>query len=244
MSNTTPLPTSSKADHLSKSQVFAGLTQAEMRSFEDLITMTTCKRGKVFFSAHDSPGTIYILKQGAVRLFRRDEQGHQLTLAMLDAGAIFGESALLGQSLADVHAEATDDCLLCVIPTAQMRDLLRTFPQIGLNLLEHVGERLRRAQELSGEMAYWTVQRRLANQLTQLADRYGHPSLLGGTVIDKKLNQTDLAEMVGATRQTVSELMSSLTKQGIIGIRRRKIVVHDPDALHEFAERPRARKGA
>ncbi len=242
MGNTTPVPTLSKIDYLSESQVFAGLTHEEMRSFEDLTTMTTCERGKIFFSAHDSPGTIYVLKRGAVRLFRRDAEGHQLTVAMLDAGSIFGESALLGQSHAEVYAEATDECLLCVIPTAQMRELIRTFPQIGLNLLEHVGERLRRAQELSSEMAYWTVQRRLAHQLEQLAERYGHPSMIGGTVISKTLTQTDLAEMVGATRQTVSELMSSLAKQGIVSVRRRKIVIHDAAALREFAERTKPRK--
>lgn len=237
-----PLPTGSKLDYLSKSQLFAGLAKEDMKSFEGLTAMTRCERGKVFFSAHDSPGTIYILKAGSVRLFRRDDEGHQLTVAMLDAGSIFGESSLLGQSHADVYAEALEECLLCVIPAQQMRELISRFPQIGLNLLEHVGERLRRSQELSEEMAYWNVQRRLAHQLQLLAERYGHPSLTGGTMISKVFNQTDLAEMVGATRQTVSELMNTLVRHEIVAIRRRRIVIRDADALAAFAEAARQRR--
>lgn len=213
-----------------------------MKTFEGMTAMTSCERGKVFFSANESPGAIYILKEGSVRLFRRDEEGRQLTVAILDAGSIFGESSLLGQSHANVHAEALEECLLCVIPTHQMRELIKQFPQIGLNLLEHVGERLRRSQELSEEMAYWNVQRRLAHQLELLAERYGHPSMLGGTVINKVFNQIDLAEMVGATRQTVSELMNTLTRDDIITIRRRKIVIRDAEALARFGEAAKHRK--
>ena len=55
-----------------------------------------CERGKVFFSPHDAPGTIYFLKEGRVRLYRRTPQGKQLTVAVLDRGAVFGESRMIG----------------------------------------------------------------------------------------------------------------------------------------------------
>ncbi len=103
-----------------------------------------------------------------------------------------------------------------------MKALIKRFPQIGLNLVQFLGERLLRSQELSEEMAYWSVNRRLAHELLLLKQRYGHPSLAGGIVIREPLTQSDLAEMVGATRQTVSELMGMLSRRKIISIRRRR----------------------
>ena len=229
-------PVEHKATYLSKSQLFAGLPAEQMAEFERQTAMTTCERGRVFFSPEDSPGTIYILKDGAVRLFRRDTEGRQLTVAILDAGSVFGESELLGQVHAGVYAEALDECLLCVVPTEQMRTLIRRYPDIGLNLLSHLGDRLRRSQELSEEMAYWSAEQRLARHIELLAERFGRPSLTGGTIISRPFTQAEIASMIGATRQTVSELMGELTRAGTISMRRRRIIVRNRDALQRLGQ--------
>lgn len=223
-----------KHDHLSQSVLFAGLTPAEMKTFEDLTAMATCRRGQLIHAPWESPNALILLKRGSVRLTKTDDDGRQLTVAILDPGAVFGESALLGQSSAGVGAEALDECLICTVPTDQMRELIQRFPRIGLNLLEHIGDRLRRAHELSQEVAFWNVQRRLANQIAMLAERYGRPTLGGHVMVNRTFTQTDLAEMVGATRQTVSEIFASMERLGIVARRRRRIVILDAEALDRF----------
>lgn len=230
-----------KLEYLHDSQLFAQLTDEQMRAVEQATAMTHCERGRVFFSPEDIPGTVYVLKAGNVRLFRREHDGRELTVAMLDSGSVFGESSLLGQSHAGVFAQAIEDCVLCVIGADRMHALIHEFPQIGLNLLVHVGAQLRRSQELSQEMAYWSVQRRLGARLRELADRYGHPTLDGHVIIERRFTQSELAEMVGASRQTVSELMGVLAHRGIIETRRRRTVVLDARALAQFGD---AREGA
>lgn len=227
----------SKHEYLSESLLFAGLNDAELREADAYSAMTKCERGKVFFAPEDMPGTIYFLKEGRVRLYRQTPDGKQLTVAMLDRGAVFGESSLIGQSHAGVYAEAVEHGLVCVMPAARLRELIQRFPQVGVNLLEFVGQRLQRSQELAEEVAYWSVSRRLAKLILDLDERYGHPTMGGDRIVNKRFTQAELAEMVGSTRETVAELMSQLRKQEIIDLRRRRIVILDEDALRTMLQR-------
>lgn len=227
----TAVPSDQKAEYLSEQQLFAGLNDKELQAVDEMTAMKQCERGKIFFSPDDSPGTIYFLKEGRVRLYRQTEDGKQLTVAMLDRGAVFGESSLIGQSHAGVYAEAVEHGLLCVMPVEHLRALINKFPRVGLNLLEFVGQRLARSQEMSEEVAYWSVKRRLARQILELDERYGHPTMGGGRIINKAFTQADLAEMVGSTRETIAELMSTLKKTDVIDVRRRRIVIKDREAM-------------
>ena len=224
-----------KGELLQESEVFAGLTDAQMQRVDALTAMTQCERGKVFFSPEDTPGTIYFLKEGRVRLYRRTREGKQLTVAVLDRGAVFGESRLIGQNHAGVYAEADEHCLLCVMPAGHLETLIAEVPQVGLNLLRFVGQRLQRTTELAEEVAFWSVRRRLARTILELDDRYGHPTMGGGRIVNKTFTQSDIAEMCGSTRETVAELMSALKKQGIISTRRRRIVIEDHAALERLS---------
>jgi len=220
-----------KQDLLSESEVFGGLTDTQMRRVDELTSMTQCERGKVFFSPEDSPGTIYFLKEGRVRLYRRTSDGKQLTVAVLDRGAVFGENRLIGQNHAGVYAEADEHCLLCVMPSAHLETLITEVPAVALNLLRYVGQRLQRTTELAEEVAFWSVRRRLAKTILELDDRYGHPTLGGGRIVNKTFTQSDISEMCGSTRETVAELMSAWKKQGVLSTRRRRIVIEDRSVL-------------
>jgi CRP/FNR family transcriptional regulator len=172
-----------------------------------------------------------------VRLYRRTPEGKQLTVAVLDRGAVFGESQMIGQTHAGVYAEADEHCLLCVMPSGHLEVLIAEVPQVGLNLLKFVGQRLQRTTELAEEVAFWSVRRRLARTILELDERYGHPTLTGARIVNKAFTQSDIAEMCGSTRETVAELMSAMKKQGIIGTRRRRIVIEDRDALEALSVR-------
>lgn len=220
-----------KGELLRESDLFEGLSDDQMRRVDELTSMSRCERGKVFFSPEDSPGTIWLLKEGRVRLYRRTPEGKQLTTAVLDRGAVFGESSLIGQSHAGVYAEADEECLLCVMPAGHLEQLIAELPRVGLNLLKYVGQRLQRTTELAEEVAFWSVRRRLARTILELDERYGHPTMGGGRIVNRAFTQADIAEMCGSTRETIAELMSALKKQEVIGTRRRRIVILDRDAL-------------
>ena len=219
---------------LRESQLFAGLTDVRLDDVCDVALMTTVERGALVYGSFDLPEVLYVVAQGTVRLFSADADGRQLTLAILDAGAVFGESALLGEGATGVVAEATERCRLYAIPADRLRAMIQRQPEIGVNLLLSVGSRLRRMQELSHELAYWNVHRRLAHQICLLAERYGRPTLSGDVMVARVFTHAELADMVGATRQTVSEGIATLMRLGILERRRRRIVVRDHPALAAF----------
>ncbi|MBC7645269.1 MAG: Crp/Fnr family transcriptional regulator [Thermoleophilia bacterium] len=223
---------SPKLELLHESQLLAGLSRKELDEVDLASVMTRCQRGRVFFTAHDEPETIYFLKEGRVRLYRSSE-GKQLTVALLDRGMIFGESSLLGQSHAGVFAEADEECLLCVMPTAKLSALITRIPRIGLNLLQCVGHRLQRSQELAEEVAFWSVRRRLARAILDLDERYGHPTLDGQRIINRAFTQAQIAEMIGSTRETVADLMGELRRSELIDLRKRRIVILNGAALRQ-----------
>lgn len=193
--------------------------------------MTRCERGRVFFSPEDLAGTVYFLKEGRVRLYRSDEEGRNLTVAVLDPGAVFGVNALLGQNLAGVYASADEECILCVMPAAHLQMLIGEVPQVGLNLLQFVGAQLQQSQVQAEKIAFHSVRQRLAGLLIELDARYGRPTLDGTRIIDKTFTQQDLASMIGATRETVGELMSRWKRNELISSRKRKIIIVDPVRL-------------
>lgn len=149
------LHTSSRHDYLSVSQLLAGLNDREMRKVDGLTTTVRCERGAFVFSPEDSPGTVYLLREGVVRLYRRTAGGEQ-TVARLEPGTVFGDCSLIGQLQAGVYADVVEAGLVQVLPASCLRTLILLCPRIGLNLLEHVGQRLTRTQRVAQDAALST----------------------------------------------------------------------------------------
>lgn len=219
---------------LCESQLFAGLDATRLAELGDLATLSTVERGALVYGPFDTPDVVRVVGQGTVRLVSADADGRQLTLAIIDRGSVFGEGALLGESAGGVFAEAIEHCRIYSIPADRLRAMIQREPGVGVNLLLSVGSRLRRMQELSHELAYWSVHRRLAHQICLLAERYGHPTLSGDVMVARVFTHAELADMVGATRQSVSECIGTLMRLGILERRRRRIVVRDRPALAAF----------
>lgn len=221
----------SASNRLDESELLAGVGARERNQVTALAVTRSFASGQLFYSPDDENGAVYVLRSGRVRLYSITEDGKRLTVALLDPGAVFGENALLGRATAGLHAEADEDVVADVLPAERMRELVQRVPRIGLNLLQLVGDQLHRSHELAHQVAFWTVDRRIVRLLIELDERYGHPTLSGGRLINRVFTHTDLAEMVNARRETVGEFLKQLRNDGIIETRKRRIVINDVAAL-------------
>ena len=123
----------SKLDYLSAIEVFRDLSRKEMEAMDRAITMNTCRQGKLFYIPGDTGEVLFFLKKGRVQLYRLSPEGKKLIVAALGPGAIFGEMALVGQGMHKTFAEATEDCLLCVMSRADVeRLILSTLRRAGV----------------------------------------------------------------------------------------------------------------
>ncbi|HEY81098.1 MAG TPA: Crp/Fnr family transcriptional regulator [Anaerolineae bacterium] len=217
-----------KTTHLTTMELFQGLSEQDQEELDRMMTMTTVRKGKIFYRPEDRGEIIFILKKGAVQLYRISPEGKKLVIYTLSDGSMFGEMSLLGQRMHNTFAEAITDCTICVMSRNDLERLILTRPQIALRILEITGNRLRETEEQLEALAFKSIPSRLAALLLRLARE-------GNEVVG--LTHQDLAEMIGTYRETTTQSLNDMKAQGILEIGRRRITILDRDKLAEIANR-------
>ncbi len=227
---------SEKLGLLSELALFEGLSDADIEAIGHATTMTHCKRGQQILAPDDRPDRIHIIKKGRVRVYRLGADGKQLTLDIYEKGTILGDMSMLGQDrIPEAYAEALDDGVICTITPDELRKLIERFPLIGVNIIGHLSRRLQSAEQALEAMAYRRVDQRLARRLLDLAARFGMAAP-GGTVIEARLTQQELAEMVGTTRETLAHTLGDLRRDGLLDMDKHRVLIRDAERLAELAD--------
>jgi len=221
--------TTDVADH----QIFEGLTDSDLADLDDRFAMATFRKGELIYSPFDRGEALFLLENGRVRLFRSANDGRQVTLAMLDPGASFGQISVLDEPLHDAYAEAMADCVVRVLRVADLERSIADHPRVALNLMRSLSERLRTAEDQIEALAFHPVPARLAGKLLELMDRYGRVTP-NGIRIDERFTHMQLAEMIGTSRETLTKVLNELREAGLIDVRERLIWVLDPPGLERL----------
>jgi len=221
---------------LSEVALFAGLSEADMQAIGHATTMTHCVRGQQILAPDDPPNRIHIIKKGRVRVYRMSPDGKQLTLDIYEKGTILGDMGLLGQDrLPEAYAEAIDDGVICTISPDELRRLIERHPIVGVNVIRHLSRRLQSAERELEAMAYQRVDQRLARKLLDLGRRFGVVTERG-TLIQARLTQQELAEMIGTTRETLAHTLGDFRRQGLLESEKHNVVIRDAERLAEVAD--------
>ena len=194
-----------------------------------MTAMTTCRRGKVFYTPGETGEVLFVLKQGRVNLFRINPDGKKLVLTSVDPGTVFGEMSLVGQGMHDTFAEAAEECTLCVMSRSDVEHLLVNKPQVALRFLELLANRLSEVETRLETVAFKSVPARLAAELLHRAE--GTPE---GRV--DGVSHQDLADAVGSYRETVTRILNEFRRDGLIELDRLSIGIKDAPGLEALAE--------
>jgi CRP-like cAMP-binding protein len=223
-----PADVQRKPDFLREMDIFAPLTPNEQTWLMQNTTMVTCEPGRVFYSPEDIGEVIFILKRGKVDLYRVTSDGRKLVTATLSAHTIFGEMGLIGHRMYGCYAEASEECLLCVLSRSDLQSLIRRNPEVGLRLLAEVEQRFQEREAELEALAFRGLPARLAALLLRVAD----PS---GMVIG--LSHQALAERLGTYRETVSQLLGRFRDEGLVSVEPKRIRLLDSDRLRVYANK-------
>lgn len=210
--------------------IFQDLNADELEQIHRITPMRHCHRGTVFFRPGDPGERAFLLKEGRVTLFRLTPDGHKLVVGMVEAGTIFGEMAIAGQTMQEYFAEAHEDSLVCTITSPQLARILELYPVVARRLLEVLGKRVQRLEERLEQMAYGRARARLARFLLAQA----RPATDGCQVTG--FTHEQVAQAVGATRQTVSLELGALETAGLIEVGRKRVRLVNTAALRSAAE--------
>ncbi len=183
-----------------------------------------------------APGhSLMAVLSGSVRISVPSPEGKEITLAVLEPGAVFGEIAVLDGKERTADAAAITTCELVILERRDVLAFLERQPKVSLKLLEVLCARLRRADEQIAEIAFLELPTRLAKTIWRLAD---NPAAWrpGAPPLKLPLTQRELGNLIGGTRESVNRCLREWQRRGIIRIEDGVIAVLDPPALEELAE--------
>ncbi len=211
--------------------LFADLEAEELERFSRVAVPRTFPAGTRVFHEGDSSDACYIVKEGSFRVTREHSDGRAITLATLGPGEIFGELAMLDGDERSASAEALSDGELLALPAGDVRSLLARHPEIALKLVAGLVRRLRAANVRLSRQSFQTVPSRVAGILAQLSREGGDGD---GGEVTIRMNQTDLAQLAGTSRESVSRFLAELERAGVVRSGRGRVTVLEPPKLRNY----------
>src|SRR5919205_4635886 len=178
----------------------------------------------LIFAPGDPDAQLYFLLEGTVRLYKIYGEYKEATVALLKDRGVFGELSLDEGSRQDVFAEAVTDARVAVVRKSVLTAVIQRRPEFATKLLFAFSERLRQSDQVIESLLDREVSARLATCLFHLSERFGDTSG-SGTVLNVRLTHQDLANMIVSTREAVSKVMSEFQREGLIEVRRRRIII-------------------
>lgn len=194
------------------------------------------RRGEVIFHQGDPGDSLHIIQSGAVKIVLPSAEGDEAIIATLRPSDFFGELALLDGALRSATATAIEPTETLVLSRDQFRALIDTAPGLRDALYAALAQELRRLTGHVEELHFLDLAGRLALRLARLA-REAEPGGQRDVRLDWPYTQSDLASMIGGTRQSVNRLLSGLVDDGLLRIERDTLVISDVDRLARSAER-------
>ena len=214
-----------KIGYLSMMDLFRDFTPEQMEEIVRATKMQTCNSGRIFYTPGETGEVLFILKTGAVQIYRMSPEGRKLVIAKLPPYSFFGEMSCIGQGMYDTFAEATEESLICTMSRTDVERLLLSKPKIALRILEAVGKRMVEAERQLEEIAFKGLIPRLASLLLREAE--------GNEITG--LSHQDIAERLGVYRETVTSALNELKTAGIIEIARKRITIANKPRLERAA---------
>lgn len=193
------------------------------------------RRGEVIFHQGDPGDACHIVSDGSVKIALESDEGEEAILATLRPTQAFGELALLDGAPRSASAVALEPTETWTLPRDALRQLLDADPGLRDSLLLAVAGALRRLTVQVEELHFLDLAGRLATRLGRLARE--RDSDASSVTLDWPYTQSDLASMIGGTRQTVNRLLNQLVDDGLVRLDRDTLVVPDVDALLAVGER-------
>jgi CRP/FNR family cyclic AMP-dependent transcriptional regulator len=222
----------SALDLLGRVPLFAELEPDELDRFSRVAVPRSFPKGTRVFHEGDHSDACYIIRGGSFRVTREHPDGRAITLANLGPGDIFGELAMLDGEVRSASVEALSDGELLALPAVDVRGLLSRHPEITVKLVAALVRRLRQANERISRQSFQTVPSRVAGVLSQLVAE--EAPWRGGEGVTIRMNQADLAQLAGTSRESVSRFLAELERAGVVQVGRGRVTIVEPPKLRNY----------
>ncbi len=218
------------ADFLATVPLFRSLVPAEVTAFSQMAREKSYPKGSVILFEDDPGDSLFVVRAGRVKVVLVAEDGREVILGILGVGEHFGELSLIDDQPRSAHVVAMEDSTLLVLRREDFRRRVEQNPAVAWALLLELSRRLRRADEKIGALVLLDVPGRIARMILDAAAEGGSDA------IDKPLTHQTIANVIGASRETVSRAMREFVEAGWISTERRRIRITDRAALEKRSQ--------
>ena len=217
---------------LARTPMFATAPAEDVRNLAESSHVVRLKAGEVLFSKGDEGDDLYLVRSGTVRIGVLATDGREVTYALIKAGQLFGEIAVLDNGPRTTDATAMEDCTLIAIGRQKVLSFLESNPEQMRRMVRTLCERIRKADELLEDIFFLSLPARLAKHLLILGNAVGETG--DGNAIMLKVSQQEMAEQIGIRRESVNRWLSKWEQAGLVGLWRGQIALRDVEALEEL----------
>ena len=217
--------------------LFRDLTREQLAWVNERLRRTAYPANTTVFSVEQPAEVVYIVYSGTTRIHVEQMSGSDVIIDISGPGDVMGEMAVIEGVGRSASALTLEDSVLLWMDRASFMEALRTIPTVSINLIRILSNRLRHANDRIQSFASLNVDGRVARHILAYAHKYGKQQPNGDLLIPIRLTQSDVAELVGSTRESVNKIMSYLRRRKLISIDRDyRITVHDAAGLEGLAQ--------
>lgn len=215
--------------------LFQGLKPEQFAHLCQSANRRKLQRGDYLFCQGDITNTIYLIKSGKLKLVQTDRNGHETILEVVGPGEVLGELSLYQEQPEHSSAVAMEEACICCFSKLQFEAAIKQNPTLALRIIDYLGQKRYEAMLNTGRDSGLPVKERLLRLIYNLAEEYGRETDTA-TLIDLKITQQELADMIGASRVMVSQAIRELEAANVIARKARYFILKsDPcTSSHTF----------
>jgi CRP/FNR family cyclic AMP-dependent transcriptional regulator len=215
---------------LARSGIFQGVDPDAADALAKDMEIIEVRKGDVVFNEGEPGDSLYIVLSGKIKLGRRAADGRQNLIALMGPSDMLGELSLFDPGPRTATATAVTDTRVARLRKQALRPWLSNRPEIAEQLLRVLARRLRRTNDALADLIFTDVPGRVAKNLLQMAGRFG--SRDGGVLrVTHDLTQEELAQLVGASRETVNKALADFAQRGWLRLEGKSVVILDRERL-------------
>jgi CRP-like cAMP-binding protein len=213
--------------------LFSAFRQDDLQKISDVVKVQSLKKGDTLFRKGDQGSALYLIASGKIKIGVTSRLGDEVILSILSNGEFFGDMALLDGMTRSADAIAVEESQLYVLYRDDFIAILMKSSTAIKALFSTLCTRLRKTDKFVEETCFLNVSSRLARRLAEFAERQIKAGDQGEIRIE--MTQSELASMVGATRESVNKELRSMREKGIVKTVGRSVVICDLDRLKRRA---------